>query len=82
MNDELSKVPIVDIKRLIEIRKQKFDVVQRQAYEEAVKLRDEERTLENNYPILREVAGSSETSQLINHLRDRKIDDLLDDASI
>jgi len=82
MNDELSKVPIVDIKRLIEIRNKKSDVIRRQAYEEAARLRDEERKLENNYPILREVAGNSEVSQLINHLRDRKIDGLLDDSGI
>jgi hypothetical protein len=82
MNDELSKVPIVDIKRYIDIRNKKIDVVRRQDYEEAAKLRDEERTLENNYPTLREVVGSIETSQLINHLRDRKIDGLLDDSGI
>ena len=82
MYNELSKIPIVDIKKYIDIRNKKSDVIRRQAYEEAARLRDEERTLENNYPILREVAGSSETSQLINHLRDRKIDDLLNDTSI
>jgi len=82
MYSELSKIPIVDVKRYIDIRSKKSDVIRRQAYEEAARLRDEERILENNYPILREIAGSSETLQLINHLRDRKIDDLLDDASI
>jgi len=82
MSDELSKVPIIDIKKYIDIRNKKSDVVKRQAYEEAARLRDEERILENNYPILREVSGSSEISQLINHLRDRKIDDLLDDSGI
>jgi hypothetical protein len=80
--NELNKVPIVDIKKYIDIKVKKVDVIKRQAYEEAARLRDEERTLENNYPILREVAGSIETSQLINHLRDRKIDDLLDDSGI
>jgi len=82
MSDELSKVPIIDIKKYIDIRNKKSDVVKRQAYEEAARLRDEERILENNYPILREVAGSIEISQLINHLRDRKIDSLLDDSGI
>ena len=78
MNDELSKVPIVDIKRLIEIRKQKFDVVQRQAYEEAAKLRDEERTIEEKYSGL----YSINTNDLVNILRDKKIDKLLDDSGI
>lgn len=81
MSDELSRVPIIDTKKYIDIRNKKSDVVKRQAYEEAARLRDEERILENNYPILREVAGS-EISQLINHLRDRKIDSLLDDSGI
>jgi len=78
MNDELSKVPIVDIKRLIEIRKQKFDVVQRQAYEEAAKLRDEERTIEEKYSGL----YSINTNDLVNILREKKIDRLLDDSGI
>jgi hypothetical protein len=78
MNDDLSKVPIPDIKRLIEIRKQKFDVVQRQAYEEAARLRDEERTIERKYPGLYDI----NTNELINIIRDKRIDNLLDDNII
>lgn len=78
MNDELLKVPIVDVKKIVDIRNRKVDVVQRQAYEEAARLRDEERELETKYPILREVRSND----LVNILRDRKIDDLLDDDNI
>lgn len=78
MSDELLKVPIVDVKKIVDIRNRKIGVVQRQAYEEAARLRDEERELETKYPILREV----KSNDLVNILRDRKIDDLLDDDSI
>lgn len=78
MNDELLKIPIVDVKKIVDIRNRKVDVVQRQAYEEAARLRDEERELETKYPILRDVRSSD----LVSILRDRKIDDLLDDDSI
>ena len=78
MNDELLKVPIVDVKKIVDIRNRKMDVIQRQAYEEAARLRDEERELETKYPILREVKAID----LVNILRDRKIDKLLDDDII
>jgi hypothetical protein len=78
MNDELLKVPIVDVKKIVDIRNRKIGVVQRQAYEEAARLRDEERELETKYPILREV----KSNDLVTILRDRKIDKLLDDDSI
>ena len=78
MNDELLKVPIVDVKKIVDIRNRKIGVVQRQAYEEAARLRDEERELETKYPILREV----KSNDLVSILRDRKIDDLLSDDSI
>ena len=78
MNDELLKVPIVDVKKIVDIRNRKMDVIQRQAYEEAARLRDEERELETKYPILRDVRSND----LVNILRDRKIDDLLDDDNI
>ena len=78
MNDELLKVPIVDVKKIVDIRNRKMDVIQRQAYEEAARLRDEERELETKYPILREVKAID----LVTILRDRKIDKLLDDDSI
>jgi len=78
MNVELLKVPIVDVKKIVDIRNRKTDVIQRQKYEEAVRLRDEERELETKYPILREV----KSNDLVISLRDRKIDDLLDDDSI
>jgi len=77
MNDELKKIPIVDIKRYLDIRNKKSDVIRRQAYEEAARLRDEERTLENIYPILREVVKNGEVSQLIEHIRDTKINEIL-----
>jgi len=77
MNDELKKIPIVDIKRYLDIRNKKSDVIKRQKYEEAARLRDEERTLENNYPILREAVKNSEVSQLIEHIRDTKINEIL-----
>ena len=78
MNYELLKVPIVDVKKIVDIRNRKMDVIQRQAYEEAARLRDEERELETKYPILREVKAID----LVTILRDRKIDKLLDDDSI
>ena len=78
MNDELLKVPIVDVKKIVDIRNKKTDVIQRQKYEEAARLRDEERELETKYPILREV----KSNDLVTILRDRKIDKLLDDDSI
>lgn len=78
MNDELLKVPIVDVKKIVDIRNRKVDVVKRQAYEEAARLRDEERELETKYPILREV----KSNDLVTILRDRKIDKLLNDDSI
>ena len=78
MNEELLKVPIVDVKKIVDIRNRKTDVIQRQKYEEAVILRDEEKQLETKYPILREV----KSNDLVISLRDRKIDDLLDDDSI
>jgi hypothetical protein len=78
MNVELLKIPIVDVKKIVDIRNRKTDVIQRQKYEEAVRLRDEERELETKYPILREV----KSNDLVISLRDRKIDDLLDDDSI
>jgi hypothetical protein len=78
MNDELLKIPIEDIKKIVDIRNKKTDVIQRQKYEEAARLRDEERELETKYPILREV----KSNDLVISLRDRKIDDLLDDDSI
>jgi hypothetical protein len=68
----------VDVKKIVDIRNRKTDVIQRQKYEEAVRLRDEERELETKYPILREV----KSNDLVISLRDRKIDDLLDDDSI
>jgi hypothetical protein len=52
--------------------------IKRQKYEEAARLRDEEKELETKYPILREV----KSNDLVISLRDRKIDDLLDDDSI
>lgn len=55
MNVELNKIPTVDIKKYIDIKAKKTDVVKRQMYDEAAKLRDEERTLEVKYPILSEV---------------------------
>jgi len=78
MNDELLKVPIVDVKKIVDIRNKKNEVVRRQSYEEAVKLREEERILETKYPILREV----KSNDLVNILRDKKIDKLLDDSGI
>jgi len=78
MNDELLKVPIVDVKKIVDIRNKKNEVVRRQSYEEAVKLREEERELETKYPILREV----KSNDLVNILRDKKIDKLLDDDNI
>jgi protein-arginine kinase activator protein McsA len=78
MNDELLKIPIVDIKRYIDIKVKKNEVVRRQKYEEAARLRDDERELETKYPILREV----KSNDLVNILRDKKIDKLLDDSGI
>jgi hypothetical protein len=78
MNEELLKIPIEDVKKIVDIRNKKTDVIQRQKYEEAARLRDEERELETKYPILREV----KSNDLVISLRDRKIDDLLDDDSI
>ena len=76
MNDELNKIPTVDIKKYIDIKTKKTDVVKRQAYEEAARLRDEEKTLETKYPILSKI---KEKDILINVIRDRKIDDILND---
>lgn len=39
MNDELLKIPIVDVKKIVDIRNRKIVVVQKQAYEEAARLR-------------------------------------------
>jgi protein-arginine kinase activator protein McsA len=78
MNDELLKISIVDIKRYIDIKVKKNEVVRRQKYEEAARLRDDERELETKYPILREV----KSNDLVNILRDKKIDKLLDDSGI
>jgi len=78
MNDELLKIPIEDVKKIVDIRNKKTDVIKRQKYEEAARLRDEEKELETKYPILREV----KSNDLVISLRDRKIDDLLDDDSI
>jgi len=78
MNDELLKVPIVDVKKILDIRNKKNEVLRRQSYEEAFKLREEERILETKYPILREV----KSNDLVNILRDKKIDRLLDDSGI
>jgi protein-arginine kinase activator protein McsA len=78
MNDELLKISIVDIKRYIDIKVKKNEVVRRQKYEEADRLRDDERELETKYPILREV----KSNDLVNILRDKKIDKLLDDSGI
>ena len=76
MNDELNKIPTVDIKKYIDIKTKKTDVVKRQAYEEAARLRDEEKTLETKYSILSKI---KEKDILINVIRDRKIDDILND---
>jgi ATP-dependent Clp protease ATP-binding subunit ClpC len=78
MNVELLKIPIEDVKKIVDIRNKKTDVIKRQKYEEAARLRDEERELETKYPILREV----KSNDLVISLRDRRIDDLLDDDSI
>ena len=78
MNDELLKIPIEYVKKIVDIRNKKTDVIKRQKYEEAARLRDEEKELETKYPILREV----KSNDLVISLRDRKIDDLLDDDSI
>ena len=78
MNVELLKIPIEDVKKIVDIRNKKTDVIKRQKYEEAARLRDEEKELETKYPILREV----KSNDLVISLRDRKIDDLLDDDSI
>ena len=78
MNKELFNVPLSEAKKILEIRNKKNDVVRRQAYEEAARLRDEERDIENKYPILREI----KTADVINYIRDKKIDDLLDDTKI
>ena len=78
MNDELLKIPIVDVKKILDIRNKKNEVIRRQKYEEAARLRDDERELETKYPILREV----KSNDLVNILRDKKIDKLLDDDSI
>lgn len=77
MNDELNKIPTVDIKKYIDIKAKKTDVLKRQMYDEAAKLRDEERTLEVKYPILSEVKAN--VSYLFDVIRDRKIDDILND---
>jgi ATP-dependent Clp protease ATP-binding subunit ClpC len=79
MNVELLKIPIEDVKKIVDIRNKKTDVIKRQKYEEAARLRDEERELETKYPILREVKSNDD---LVISLRDRRIDDLLDDDSI
>ena len=78
MNKELFNVPLSEAKKILEIRNKKNDVVRIQAYEEAARLRDEERDIENKYPILREI----KTADVINYIRDKKIDDLLDDTKI
>ena len=78
MNVELLKIPIEDVKKIVDIRNKKTDVIKRQKYEEAARLRDDERELETKYPILREV----KSNDLVNILRDKKIDKLLDDDNI
>lgn len=79
MNDELNKIPLVDIKKYIDIRNRKTVCVQSKMYEEADRLRDEEKTLETKYPILPKIKANDVISYLIKLTRDRKIDDILDD---
>ena len=73
MRGDILKVPLVDIKKVIDIRRDKVNAVKRQEYEEAQILRDEEKSIVNKYPCLLDI----ESDELIVHLRDRGIDLLL-----
>jgi hypothetical protein len=73
MSDDILKVPLVDIKKVIDIRRDKLNAVKRQEYKEAQILRDEEKSIVTKYPCLPDI----ESDDLIVYLRDRGIDLLL-----
>ena len=73
MSDDILKVPLVDIKKVIDIRRDKMNAVKRQGYEEAQILRGDEKSIVTKYPCLLGI----ESDDLIVHLRDRGIDLLL-----
>lgn len=73
MNDIL-KIPFVDIKRIIKIRNDKRNAVERQSYQEAQILRDKEKYMVTKYPCLQDY----NSDDLIVYLRDSRIDSLLD----
>ena len=73
MRGDILKVTLVDIKKVIDIRRDKVNAVKRQEYEEAQILRDEEKSIVTKYPCLLDI----ESDDLIVHLRDRGIDLLL-----
>lgn len=76
MDEKIYMIPIVDIKRFIEITNKKNKSILNQNYEEAARLRDEERTIESEYPCL---SNYNPQNLSIEILRDKKIDLLLDD---
>lgn len=74
MNDDILKIPFVDIKRIIKIRNEKRNAVERQSYREAEILRDKEKYMVTKYPCLLDI----NSDELIGYLRDGRIDSLLD----
>ncbi len=75
--EELKKIPIFDVTKYIDIRKQKNQVIKEQKYQEAAILRDREILLIKKYPVLDTII---EYEDLIPILRDRKINDIIDDT--
>lgn len=71
--EELSKIPISEIEKYININRRKTDCVKMRKWEDAANLRDEERIFIDKYPILSNI---SDYENIISKLREKKINDI------
>lgn len=77
--EEISKIPILDIEEYVKIRTEKNHAIKSQKYEKAAQLRDMEKVLINKYPILDTILNYED---IISIIRDRKINDIINDDAI
>ena len=75
---DLSKIKITDLQKLIDIRKEKYNIIRLQKYNEAARLRDLEKTIIDRTGLDLSGYDKYDLEELIIEARDRKIDDLLD----